>query len=104
MTLAQWMRDSLGDAPDAAYVQYEGRYRIVVPCRQEEYSSDQIRQAPLSAAERRDARQAIVADETAEQWRARREGQRHGIAPAWEGRDGRGLEETAPTGQCGQSD
>ena len=46
MTLAQWMRDSLGDVPDATYIQYEGKYRLVLPCRQKDHQHDQVRSRP----------------------------------------------------------
>ena len=104
MTLAQWMRDSLGDEPDATYVHYEGPYRIVRPCCQEDHQHDQIRQAPLSAAERRDAQETVVAHETAEQWWAWRQGAARGIAPAREGADGRGLAPAETPQQRGEPD
>ena len=36
MSLAQWRRDALGDAPDGVKVQRDGRYTLAMPCRQDE--------------------------------------------------------------------
>ena len=103
MTLARWIRDVAGDEPDATLVRYEGRYRIVTPCRQEDYTYAEIRHASFGASTRPDEIQTHMA---AQQWESDRQGPCHWhpdtLASAGKNSDECGMETAAPEEQCGE--